>query len=283
MKLTKAKLQQIIKEEIDAVNEEKMIKLSLSPEEVDALRIALVPSTELSLTQKKANDLLIALEAVEQTPEIKALYDKIFDAGLAKARLKQIIKEEVEAVLGDDADLMDELFPGESLMQEELTILSIALGSALGLLAYKSLGPLARMAGKILLAGGEAVEAMAMGKLQQIEAEIGEPMVRDAIEIMEADERLPVLVAEYHDLVDQVEKAKGKRGPEFAAMRKRRKEVSKELTEHIQMLMNKIQDARDPDAVEKMAKASRALRPNRRLTGLEDFDQDLQRKMRRRR
>ena len=96
---------------------------------------------------------------------------------ITKARLKQIIKEEVEAVLGDDADLMDELFPGESLMQEELTILSIALGSALGLLAYKSLGPLARMAGKILLAGGEAVEAMAMDKLQQIEAEIGEPMV----------------------------------------------------------------------------------------------------------
>ena len=202
---------------------------------------------------------------------------------ITKARLKQIIKEEVEAVLGDDADLMDELFPEESLMQEELTILSIALGSALGLLAYKSLGPLARMAGKILLAGGEAVEAMAMDKLQQIEAEIGEPMIRDAIEIMEGDERLPVLVAEYHDLVDQVEKAKGKRGPEFAAMRKRRKEVSKELTEHIQMLMNKIQDARDPDAVEKMAKASRALRPSRRLTGREDFDQELQRKMRRRR
>ena len=62
MKLTKAKLQQIIKEEIDAVNEEKMISLSL--------------------TQKEANALLIALEAVEQTPEIKALYDKIFDAGL---------------------------------------------------------------------------------------------------------------------------------------------------------------------------------------------------------
>ena len=62
MKLTKARLQQIIKEEIDAVSEEKMISLSL--------------------TQKEANDLLIALEAVEQTPEIKALYDKIFDAGL---------------------------------------------------------------------------------------------------------------------------------------------------------------------------------------------------------
>ena len=62
MKLTKARLQEIIKEEIDAVNEEKMIKLSL--------------------TQKEANALLIALEAVEQTPEIKALYDKIFDAGL---------------------------------------------------------------------------------------------------------------------------------------------------------------------------------------------------------
>ena len=63
MKLTKAKLQQIIKEEIDAVNEEKMIKLSL--------------------TQKEANALLIALEGVkEQTPEIEALYNKILDAGL---------------------------------------------------------------------------------------------------------------------------------------------------------------------------------------------------------
>jgi hypothetical protein len=62
MKLTKARLQQIIKEEIDAVNEEKMISLSL--------------------TQKEANALLIALEAVKQSPEIKALYDKIFDAGL---------------------------------------------------------------------------------------------------------------------------------------------------------------------------------------------------------
>ena len=84
MKLTKARLQQIIKEEIDAVSEERMIELSLSPEEVDALRIALVPGTELSLTQKKANDLLIALERVEEkeAPVIKALYDKILDAGL---------------------------------------------------------------------------------------------------------------------------------------------------------------------------------------------------------
>ncbi len=63
MKLTKAKLQQIIKEEIDAVNEEKMIKLSL--------------------TQKEANALLIALEGVkEQTPEIEALYNNILDTGL---------------------------------------------------------------------------------------------------------------------------------------------------------------------------------------------------------
>ena len=62
MKLTKARLQEIIKEEIDAVNEEKMISLSL--------------------TQKEANALLIALEAVEQTPEIEALYNKILDTGL---------------------------------------------------------------------------------------------------------------------------------------------------------------------------------------------------------
>jgi len=62
MKITKARLQEIIQEEIDAVNEEKMISLSL--------------------TQKEANALLIALEAVEQSPEIEALYKKIFDAGI---------------------------------------------------------------------------------------------------------------------------------------------------------------------------------------------------------
>ena len=73
MKLTKAKLQEIIKEEIDAVNEEKMISLSL--------------------TQKEANDLLIALEAVdEQTPEIEALYNKILDTGLEDGDLGSKIK-----------------------------------------------------------------------------------------------------------------------------------------------------------------------------------------------
>ena len=41
MKLTKAKLQEIIKEEIDAVNEEKMISLSLTQKEANALLIAL--------------------------------------------------------------------------------------------------------------------------------------------------------------------------------------------------------------------------------------------------
>ena len=58
---------------------------------------------------------------------------------LTKARLKRIIKEELGAVLDGDGndDLMDELFPEDSLMQEELTILTIALGTALGILAYK--------------------------------------------------------------------------------------------------------------------------------------------------
>ena len=90
MKLTKARLQQIIKEEIDAVSEERMIELSLSPEEVRALRIAGINSgPKLSLTQKKANDLLIALERVEQTPVIEALWNKIFDAGLGRGGFRE--------------------------------------------------------------------------------------------------------------------------------------------------------------------------------------------------
>ena len=114
----------------------------------------------------------------------------------------------------------------------------------------------------------------------QLEADIGGPMMRQAVEIIESDTELPGLVAEYHDLVNQVEKAKGKRGPEFAAMRKRRKEVSKELSAHIQSLLTKIRTARDPGDVEKMRQIGRA---RNRSSALDSFDRDLPRHMRRKR
>jgi len=198
---------------------------------------------------------------------------------LTKARLKRIIKEELGAVLDGDGndDLMDELFPEDSLMQEELTILTIALGTALGILAYKSVGPLARTARDILSYGGRKIAEKAENKLYQLEAEIGGPMLKQAMEMMESDTKLPELVTEYRDLVRKVEKATGKRGPKWAAMRKRKKEVSKELTAHIQSLMAKIRAARDPGEVERMTKVGRAL--NRR-SALDSFDRDLQHGMR---
>jgi hypothetical protein len=214
---------------------------------------------------------------------------------LTKARLKQIIKEELEAVLDGDSDLMNQLFPEDSLMQEEPTTLTIALGTALGILAYKSVGPLARMARNILAYGGRKIAEKAENKLLQLEADIGGPMMRQAVEVMENDTKLPELVIEYEDLVNQVEKAKGKRGPEFAAMRKRRKEVSKELSAHIQSLMTKIRAARDPGEVEKMRQVGRALsrrtknnpdqvgRARHRRSALDSFDSDLPRRMRRKR
>ena len=83
MHITKKRLQQIIKEEIQESEADAM--------RGDAGQFKVRPggglepigkTIKLSLTQKEANALLIALEAVKQTPEIKALYDKIFDAGL---------------------------------------------------------------------------------------------------------------------------------------------------------------------------------------------------------
>ena len=62
MKLSRIKLKKIIKEELDIIKEEKVINLSL--------------------TQREANKILIALEELEQTDEIKALYNKVLDAGL---------------------------------------------------------------------------------------------------------------------------------------------------------------------------------------------------------
>ena len=113
MKITKARLRQMIKEEIDTANEERMI--------------------ELSLTQKEANDLLIALEAVEQTPEIIALYDKIFDAGLGggfgvneASRKKDDHKDEEPLSTvpygippADYGDADDLLLPGEKISDED--------------------------------------------------------------------------------------------------------------------------------------------------------------------
>tara|TARA_R110002020_G_scaffold11040_3_gene42033 strand:+ start:1871 stop:2227 length:357 start_codon:yes stop_codon:yes gene_type:complete len=65
MKITKEKLTQIIRETVSELTEEKMITLEL--------------------TQKEANSLLLALEQVEQSPEVASLYGKILDAGLAGA------------------------------------------------------------------------------------------------------------------------------------------------------------------------------------------------------
>tara|TARA_R110000787_G_scaffold95712_3_gene198824 strand:+ start:1844 stop:2083 length:240 start_codon:yes stop_codon:yes gene_type:complete len=62
MKLTKSKLKQIIRESIRDLTEGKMITLEL--------------------TQEEANSLLLALERVEQSPEIEKLYGKILDAGI---------------------------------------------------------------------------------------------------------------------------------------------------------------------------------------------------------
>jgi hypothetical protein len=62
MKITKAKLQQIIRETVDELTEENMITLEF--------------------TQKEANNYLLALERVEQIPEIQSLYGKILDAGI---------------------------------------------------------------------------------------------------------------------------------------------------------------------------------------------------------
>ena len=84
MKLTKARLQQIIKEEIqESWEEEAMRGYAGQYRVLPGGGIEPIGKTiKLSLTQKEANALLIALEAVKQTPEIKALYKKIFDAGI---------------------------------------------------------------------------------------------------------------------------------------------------------------------------------------------------------
>lgn len=153
---------------------------------------------------------------------------------ITKARLKEIIKEELEAVMGGDENLgIDDLLnePVEvsgSDLNEDMGAISIPLAVILaGLTGVGSLLVQRHLAAQKRKAEWEELQAQVPNELVLLYETIKTDVVlRDKIE-------------KYFEILEVVEKNKGKRSKELAIVRKAAKELSPEISRDIERIMDK--------------------------------------------
>ena len=128
--------------------------------------------------------------------------------------------------------LEDEWFPPG--LEEAVGIGTIALGTALGILgAYGGVligGKIRDLFKTIDRKLGKALARKARENARQVRGEARKE-IRD---LLANNARLEELVDEYHRLVLEVERIKGKRGPEYKAIRDRRKQVGDKLRKYVE-------------------------------------------------
>ena len=168
---------------------------------------------------------------------------------ITKQQLRKIIKEELEAVIAEeDDDLIDELFPKKSMtLQEGVDLLVdiidfIDLGTTLWFMAGAAgtaAAGKAREARAILKHVGEEAHQLASEKRRILQGVMGNEALEKMIEYLNNDDNLNAMVVQYHDLVAQVAKIKGKRGKEFQTIRAERKRVAQKLSAAIDAAIEK--------------------------------------------
>ena len=153
---------------------------------------------------------------------------------ITKTQLRQIIKEELEAVMGDDENLgIDDLLnePVEvsgSDLNEDMGAISIPLAVILaGLTGVGSL-----LVQKYLKAQKSRAE------FREIQAQVPNELIL-LYETIKTDVVLRDKVEKYFEILEVVEKNKGKRSKELAVVRKAAKELSPEISRDIQRIMDK--------------------------------------------
>jgi len=191
---------------------------------------------------------------------------------ITKKQLKQIIKEELEAVMAGA-----ESFPGDGKtpvlspdelglegggMIAEVGVGTITLGVVLGIAAWKGVG-LVATAAKSILGGSLRLASRAANNLandlanqiKAAEVEKAQEILNQVATVLDADEDLNALADEYHKLTDQVGGIKGRRGTEYADIRKRQKEVAYKFAEAVKAAVSSaIQDvAPDGSAPDRLA------------------------------
>ncbi|MGA0245403.1 MAG: hypothetical protein ACO3JZ_01915 [Schleiferiaceae bacterium] len=166
---------------------------------------------------------------------------------ITKRKLKQIIREELEAVMGDES-IAEESYSGDGdvpvlepdelglgQMNEVAELADLAMGTALAVAVVYGAQRLGTAAGSILgrLRGVAERELTAIQRYYRDEyrVEIEDAMKR----ALDSDPDLETLAMKYQELTDRVQKTpddggiKGLRGSEYAEIRKQQKEVAKQF------------------------------------------------------
>ena len=166
---------------------------------------------------------------------------------ITKRKLKQIIREELEAVMGDES-ASEKSYPGDGdvpvlepeelglgQMNEVAELADLAMGTALAVAVVYGAQRLGTAAGSILgrLRGVAERELTAIQRYyrDKYRVEIEDAMKR----ALDSDPDLETLAMKYQELTDRVQKTpddggiKGLRGSEYAEIRKQQKEVAKQF------------------------------------------------------
>ena len=169
---------------------------------------------------------------------------------ITKTQLKRIIKEELEAVMGGDENLgIDDLLKQpveipDSGLNEDAGIISVPLAVVLGgLTGLTGIGS--------LFIRNYFIAKKNQEEFRQIQAQVPNELIL-LYETIKTDVVLRDKVEKYFEILEVVEKNKGKRSKELAIVRKAAKELSPEISGDIQRIMEKFASGISDSMVRKL-------------------------------
>ena len=153
---------------------------------------------------------------------------------ITKAQLKNIIKEELEAVMGGDENLgIDDL------LGEPVEIPNSDLNEDMGVISVPLAIVLAGLTGVGSLLVQQYLKAKkSQEEFRQIQAQVPNELVL-LYETIKTDPVLRNKIEKYFEILEVVEKNKGKRSKQLAIVRKAAQDLSPEISRDIQRIMDK--------------------------------------------
>ena len=154
---------------------------------------------------------------------------------ITKSQLKRIIKEELEAVMGGDENLgIDDLLSEpveipDSDLNEDIGIISVPLAVVMW--------PVAAILGANFIRN-YLKRKKSQEEFRKIQAQVPNELIL-LYETIKTDPVLRDKIEKYFEILEVVEKNKGKRSKELAIVRKAAKELSPEISGDIQRIMDK--------------------------------------------
>jgi len=153
---------------------------------------------------------------------------------ITKARLKEIIKEELEAVMGGDENLgIDDL------LNEPVEVSGSDLNEDMGAISIPLAVILAGLTGVgSLLVQRHLAAQKRKAEWKELQAQVPNELVL-LYETIKTDVVLRDKIEKYFEILEVVEKNKGNRSKELAIVRKAAKELSPEISRDIERIMDK--------------------------------------------